>query len=81
MTIDENELSPAHKILSTTKLKSKQKQPPHNNRSKWLLLKASWNLSKGHMSCTSIVRMVLAIVQWALSNVEFSCGFLEIIGF
>ena len=33
--IDENQLSPAHNILSTTKLKSKQlKQITHNNRPK-----------------------------------------------
>ena len=39
-----------HNILSMTKLKSKQqKQPPHNNRPKRLLLKASSYLSIGHL--------------------------------
>ena len=49
MIIDENQLSTAHNILSTSKLKTqKQKQhPPHNNRPKQLLLKASSYLSIG----------------------------------
>ena len=47
--IDENQLSPAHNILSTTKLKTQkqQKQPPHNNKPKRLLLQASSYISIG----------------------------------
>ena len=45
--IDENLLTSVHNILITTKLKIKQqqKQPPHNNRPKRLLLKVSSFLS------------------------------------
>ena len=46
--IDENQLSSAHNILSTTKLKTKITITiPHNNRAKRLLLKASSYLSIG----------------------------------
>ena len=52
--IDESQVSPAHNVLSTTKLKSQQlEQPPHNNRPKRLLLKASSYLSTGHSNVTS----------------------------
>ena len=37
--IDENQLSSAHNILSTSKLKINNKNNPHNKRPKWLLLK------------------------------------------
>ena len=48
MIIDEKQLSPAHNILSMTKLQNKQqKQPLHNNRPKRLLLKASSYLGTG----------------------------------
>ena len=42
-------------FLSTTKLKTnkQQKQPPHNNRLKQLLLKASSYLSIGHSKVAS----------------------------
>ena len=64
--IDENQLSSAHNILSTTKLKSKQpKQPPHNNRPKQLLLKASSYLSIGHMN-----GQTLALVDFNLYSTE-----------
>ena len=46
MIIDENQLSSAHNILSTRN--KQQKQPPHNNRPKLPLLKASSYLSMGH---------------------------------
>ena len=55
MIINENQLSSAHNVLSTTKLKIKQQQkhPPLNNRPKWLLLKAISYLSIGHSNNTS----------------------------
>ena len=45
--VDENQLSSAHSISNTTKFKNNKKitPSPHNNRAKWLLLKASSNLS------------------------------------
>ena len=47
--IDENQLSSAHNILSSTKCKMQTtKTTPHNNRAKWLSLKASSYLSIGH---------------------------------
>ena len=43
MIIDENKLSSAHNILSTTKLKeTQQKQLHHNKRPKRILLQASF---------------------------------------
>ena len=57
MIIDENQLSSAHNILSTTKLKTKTtKTNPHNNRPKRLLLKASSYVSIGHSNVTSCER-------------------------
>ena len=49
--IDENQLSSAHNILSTTKLNTKNNKnnPPHNNRPKQLLLKPSSYLSIGQL--------------------------------
>ena len=48
--VDENQLSSAHIIWVRPNSKDKhQKQPPHNNRPKRPLLKASSYLSIGHM--------------------------------
>ena len=50
MIIDEIELSPAHNILSMTKLKiNATKTTAHNDRLKWHLFKASSYLSIGHI--------------------------------
>ena len=53
--IDESQLSPAHNIWSTTKLKiQRTNQALHNNRPKWLLSQASSYLSIGHSNVTSL---------------------------
>ena len=49
MIIDENQFSSSHNISNITTLKqTNKKEPLLNNRSKWLLLKASFYLSMGH---------------------------------
>ena len=72
MIIDENQLSSAHNILSTTKLKIKQqqKQPPHNNRPKRLLLQASSYLSIEHkyQHGTELVQPPIDICRLCLFN-------------
>ena len=47
MIIDGNQLSSAHNISNTTTFETTNKQPPHKNRPKRLLLKASSYLSIG----------------------------------
>ena len=72
MIIDENQLSCAHNISNTTTFETTTKQPPHNNRPKRLLLKASSYLSIGQYIAKHHVHdlMTLGDVKVNLEDVK-----------